>query len=303
VHRSLPAFPSNSGARAKFTAGRRPKSRVNTLAWQAVSSSSLVPAGSIASRRALIMGVVAAAALPAPELATALSGLAANAEPAWRDAKLMSLYAAVLEQSDIYEQAERAHDRLWSTLRDQTVFAAPRHKDGDPVDGVAWWCNEEDRYVDYCHPGQIEDRRDRLFFGRADRDRFAEILVAHDRHQALRAEAGARLGVEAAEVEADTEFARLRDLENKLIAMQAFTLEGMGARAMVVFRVCWGSEAEREYERVHDRLRDRRVHRLRSCRPGRIRAARGGTHRGRFRCPKNSGSSKRRRACRRSSRR
>ena len=189
-----------------------------------------------------MMGLVAAAALPAPELATALSGLAANAEPAWRDAELLSLYAAVLEQSDIYEQAERAHDRLWSTLRDQTVFTAPRHKDGDPVDGVAWWCGEEDRYVDYCHPGQIEDRRDRPFVGRADRDRFAEILVAHDRHQALRAEVNAKLGVDAAEAEADMEFARLRDLEDKLVAMPAFTLMGMRAKAIVVDRVCWGCE-------------------------------------------------------------
>jgi hypothetical protein len=94
---------------------------------------------------------------------------------------------------------------------------------GDPVDGVAWWCSEEDRYGNYCHPGQIEDRRDHSFFGRADRDRFAEILMAHDRHQALRAEVGAKLGVDAAEAEADLEFARLRDLEDKLVAMPAFT--------------------------------------------------------------------------------
>ena len=97
-------------------------------------------------------------------------------------------------------------------------------------------------YVDYCHPGQIEDRRDHPFFGRADRDRFAEILVAHDRHQALRAEVNAKLGVDAAEAEADTEFARLRDLEDKLVAMPAFTLVGMRAKAMVVDRVCCGSE-------------------------------------------------------------
>src|SRR5262249_54080372 len=154
-------------------------------------SLSPVPAASKASRRALLMGLVAAAAIPAQALENALGELVASAEPDSRDAELLSLYAAVLEQSDIYEQAERAHDRLCSVLRDQTVFAAPRHKDGDPVDGVAWWCSEESRYVDYCHPGQIEDRRDHPFFG--DRDRFAEILVAHDRHQALRADAGAKL--------------------------------------------------------------------------------------------------------------
>ena len=34
----------------------------------------------------------------------------------------------------------------------------------------------------------------------------------------------------------DTEFARLRDLEDKLVAMPAFTLAGMRAKAMV--RVC-----------------------------------------------------------------
>ena len=203
---------------------------------------SFVPAGSIASRRALMMGLVASAALPAPELATALCGLAASAEPDWRDAELLSLYAAVLEQSEIYEQAERAHDRLCSMLRDQTVLAAPRHKDGDPVDGVAWWCSEENRFVNYCHPGQIEDRRDHPFVGRADRDRYAEILVAHDRHQTLRAEVNAKLGVDAAEARADTEFARLRDLEDKLVAMPAFTPVGMRAKAMVVNRVCWGSE-------------------------------------------------------------
>ena len=150
--------------------------------------------------------------------------------------------STLLEQSDIYEQAEREHDRLCSILRDQTVFAAPRHKDGDPVDGVAWWCSEEDGYVDYCHPGQIEDRRDPPFVGRADRDRFAEILAAHDRHQDLRAEVGARLGVDAAEAEADMEFARLRDLEDKLIALPAFTPVGMGAKAMVVDRVYWGCD-------------------------------------------------------------
>jgi hypothetical protein len=211
------------------------------LAWGAVSLLSL--AASTASRRAVLIGLAASAAIPAPELANALCGLAASAEPDWRDAELLSLYAAVLKQTDIYEQAERAHDRLCSMLRDQTVFAAPRHKDGDPVDAVAWWCSEEDRYVDYCHPGQIEDRRDYPFFERADRDRFAEILVAHDRHQALRAEVNAKLGVDAAEAKADTEFARLRDLEDKLVAMPAFTLAGMRAKAMVVDRVCWGSEA------------------------------------------------------------
>ena len=189
------------------------------------------------------MGLAASAAIP-PELANALCGLAANAAPDRRDAELLSLYAAVLEQSDIYEQAERAHDRLCSMLRDQTVFAAPRHKEGDPVDRVAWWCSAEDGYVDYCHPGQIEDRRDRLFLASADRDRFAEILVAHDRHQALRAEVGAKLGVDAAEAEADMAFARLRDLEDKLVAMPAFTLAGMRAKAMVVDRVCWGCEVE-----------------------------------------------------------
>jgi hypothetical protein len=214
---------------------------VSTLSWQAVTSSSLASAG---SRRALLIGVAASAAIPTPELVNALCGLAANAAPDGRDAELLSLYAAVLEQSDIYEQAERAHDRLCSMLRDQTVFAAPRHKEGDPVDRVAWWCSAEDGYVDYCHPGQIEDRRDHLFLASADRDRFAEILVAHDRHQALRAEVGAKLGVDAAETEADMAFARLRDLEDKLVAMPAFTLAGMRAKAMVVDRVCWGCEVE-----------------------------------------------------------
>jgi hypothetical protein len=211
------------------------------LAWQAVSSLSLVSA---ASRRALLLGLAATAAVPAPELANALCGLAASAAPDGRDAELLRLYAAVLEQSDIYEQAERAHDRLCSMLRDQTVFAAPRHRDGDPVDGVEWWCSEENGYVDYCHPGQIEDRRDQAFLAGADRDRFAEILVAHDRHQALRAEVGAKLGVDAAEAEADMAFARLRDLEDKLVAMPAFTLAGMRAKAMVVDQMCWGCEVE-----------------------------------------------------------
>jgi hypothetical protein len=188
------------------------------------------------------MGLAAAAATPAPELANAVCGLAASADG--RDAELLSLYAAVLEQSDIYDQAERAHDRLCSLLRDQTVFAAPRHKCGDPVDAVAWWCSEEGGDVDYCHPGQIEDRRGHQFSGTADRDRFAEILAAHDRHQALRAEVAARLGVDAAEAEADMAFARLRALEDKLVAMPASTAEGMRAKAMIVERVCWGCEPE-----------------------------------------------------------
>ena len=54
---------------------------------------------------------------------------------------------------------------------------------------------------------------------------------------------GAKLGVDAAEARADTAFARLRDLEDKLVAMPAFTLAGMRAKAMVVDRVCWGCEA------------------------------------------------------------
>ena len=37
-------------------------------------------------------------------------------------------------------------------------------------------------------------------------------------------------------------FARLRDLEDKLVAMPAFTPVGMGAKAMVVDRVCWGCD-------------------------------------------------------------
>jgi hypothetical protein len=57
---------------------------------------------------------------------------------------------------------------------------------------------------------------------------------------------GAKLGVDAAEAEADMAFARLRDLEDKLVAMPAFTLAGMRAKAMVVDRVCWGSEVERD---------------------------------------------------------
>jgi hypothetical protein len=190
----------------------------------------------------MLVGLAASAAIPAPELANALCGLAARAEPDGRDGELLSLYAAILGQSDIYEQAERAHDRLCSMLRDQTVFAAPRHKDGDPVDGVAWWCGEEDGYVNYCHPGQIEDRRHHKFLGRAERDRFAEILAAHDRHQALRAEVGEKLGVDAAEAAADMAFARLRDLEDKIVAMPAFTLAGIRAKARVISRVCWGSE-------------------------------------------------------------
>jgi hypothetical protein len=190
------------------------------------------------------MGLAATAALPAPGLANAVCGLAAGAEPDGRDAELSSLYAAVLEQSDIYDQAERAHDRLCCLLRDQTVFAAPRHKCGDPVDAIAWWCSEEGGDVDYCHPGQIEDRRGHQFSGTADRDRFAEILVAHDRHQALRAEVGARLGVDTAEAEADTAFARLRALEDKIVAMPAFTAAGMHAKAMIVDRVRWGCEPE-----------------------------------------------------------
>jgi hypothetical protein len=184
--------------------------------------------------------MASAAVIPAPELANALCG---SAEPDWRDGELLSLYAAVIEQSDVYEQAERAHDRLCSVLREQTVFAAPRHKDGDPVDGIAWWCSEEDRYVDYCHPGEIEDRRDYPFFEGADRDRFAEILAAHDRHQALRVEVNEKLGVDAAEAQADMEFARMRDLEDKLVAMPALTAVGVRAKAIVIDRVCWGSEA------------------------------------------------------------
>jgi hypothetical protein len=226
----------------KFTAIRRASSRMNALARRAVSALSLVPAASMAPRRALLVGLAASAAVPVPGLANALAGLAASAAPDLRDAELLRLYAAVLEQSDIYEQAEREHDRLCSMLRDQTVLAAPRHKDGDPVDGVAWWCSEEGAYVNYCHPGQIEDRRDHRFSGTADRDRFAEILAAHDRHQALRAEAGASLGVDAAEAEADMEFARLRDLEDTLVAMPAFTPAGMSAKALVVDRVYWGCD-------------------------------------------------------------
>ena len=190
------------------------------------------------------MGLAASAVIPAPELANAVGRLAASAAPHGRDAELLSLYAAVLKQSDIYEQAERAHDRLCSLLRDQTVFAAPRHKEGDPVDAVEWWCSEKGGYVDYCHQGQIEDRRNHPFFGTADRDRFAEILLAHDQHQALRAEVGARLGVDAAEAEADLAFTRLRDLEDKLVAMPAFTPVGVSAKAIVLDRVCCGSELE-----------------------------------------------------------
>jgi hypothetical protein len=59
----------------------------------------------------VLVGLAASAAIPAPGLANALCGLAASAEPDWRDAELLSLYAAVLKQSDIYERAERAHDR------------------------------------------------------------------------------------------------------------------------------------------------------------------------------------------------
>ena len=44
------------------------------------------------------------------------------------------------------------------------------------------------------------------------------------------------------EAEADMAFARLRDLEDKLVAMAAFTSLGMRAKAMVISRVCWGSE-------------------------------------------------------------
>jgi hypothetical protein len=189
----------------------------------------------------VLIGLAALAVIPAPERANAVCRPSADAAPEWRDAELLGLYAAVLKQSDIYDQAERAHHRLCAMLRDQTVFAAPRHQDGDPVGAVEWWCSEEGGYVDYCHPGEMEDRRDHPFFGR-DQDRFAEILVAHDRHQALRAEVGARLGVDAAEAEADMAFARLRDLEDKLVAMAAFTSLGMRAKAMVISRVCWGSE-------------------------------------------------------------
>ena len=216
-------------------------SRVSTLGRRVVPSLSLLPSASTTSRRAMLVGLAASAAIPAPELANALCGLAAS-KPDRRDGELLSLYAAVLGQSDIYEQAERVHDRLCSMLRDQTVFAAPRHRDGDPVDGIAWWCSEEDRYVDYCHPGQIEDRRDYPFFERAERGQFAEILAAHDRHQALRAEVGAKLGVDAAEAEADMAFARLRDLEDKIVAMPAFTLAGIRAKARVISRVCWDCE-------------------------------------------------------------
>jgi hypothetical protein len=242
VHRPLPAFAGSAGSRVTFAAVRRAASRVGALARRAVASLSLVPAASAASRRALLIGLAASAAVPVPKLANALCGLPASAEPDRCDAELLRLYDAMFRQSDIYEQAERAHDRLCSMLRDQTMFAAPRHKDGDPVDGVAWWCREEDGYVDYCHPGQIEDRRDHPFSGRADRDRFAEILVAHDRHQALRAEVGAQLGVDAAEAEADLEFDRMRDLEDKLVAMPAFTPAGKAAKAIVVDRVGWGCE-------------------------------------------------------------
>jgi hypothetical protein len=56
----------------------------------------------------------------------------------------------------------------------------------------------------------------------------------------------AKLGVDTAEAEADTEFARLRNLEDKLVAMPAFTLTGMRVKAMVVDRVCWGSEVEKD---------------------------------------------------------
>jgi hypothetical protein len=45
-------------------------------------------------------GLSASAAIPAPELASALCGLAASAEPDWRDAELLSLYAVVLKQTD-----------------------------------------------------------------------------------------------------------------------------------------------------------------------------------------------------------
>ena len=159
-------------------------SRVSTLAWRAASSLSLLPSASTTSRRAMLVGLAASAAIPAPELANALCGPAAR-EPDRRDSELLSLYAAVLGQSDSYEQAERVHDRLCSMLRDQTVFAAPRHRDGDPVDGIAWWCGEEDGYVNYCHPGQIEDRRHHKFLGRAERDRFAEILAAQEPAQAI----------------------------------------------------------------------------------------------------------------------
>ena len=52
----------------------------------------------------------------------------------------------------------------------------------------------------------------------------------------------ASLGVDAAEAEADMEFARLRDLEDTLVAMPAFTPAGMSAKALVVDRVYWGCD-------------------------------------------------------------
>jgi hypothetical protein len=79
----------------KFTAIRRGSSRVSALARRAVSSLSLVPAASIAPRRALLIGLAASAATVC-ELANALGGLAASAAPDLRDAELLRLYAAVL---------------------------------------------------------------------------------------------------------------------------------------------------------------------------------------------------------------
>jgi hypothetical protein len=75
----------------------------------------------------VLTGLAASAAIPAPELANALCGLAASAEPDRRDAELLSLYAAILDFAGPYRTLGTTAARHRPQRK---VIVAPPHVPG-----------------------------------------------------------------------------------------------------------------------------------------------------------------------------
>lgn len=213
----------------------------NTRALACVTAPAIVPeaeAAPAATRRAtLLMGVTALTAVAVPTLAKAADGLPAS--PQGDDAELLRLHALILDQSARHEAAHFAYDRLLDLSWASTEVFKPRYRAGDPVPQVRMWCQADQKDVLYCNPFYIERDRSRTFGSHKARERFAEILAEHDEYESVYAEVELKLGLKAARAKSDQEFEKYRDLMIKMTEMRASTIEGLRAKASIIFGVCW----------------------------------------------------------------
>jgi hypothetical protein len=225
-----------------------------------------------ASKRTFLMNAVVSVASVASSMATAAPSLA-PARPENPDHDLIEACRELIQLYKAALEADLLFDDLWTIAREQMPDRPAElcfdHRSTPP--GITSMRDRRGRLV--CTPDSIEERRNvpyirREFIGtdeqwsanatdsslwidvpwREMQARFNAILAAHDRHRAISREIKEQTGCAEAERRSNELFARIKEIEPKIMATKATTIEGMRAKAAVVIKCCWSGDHQMHWD-------------------------------------------------------